>query len=84
MAYSVVSVATLGRERFTNMEGKVTLADLPAGELFCLPVSAIVLNVTTAVTTNRYRDPGTAEELGFALGVIEQAVVARVQPAWNR
>ena len=33
LAYSVVSVATLGRERFTNMEGKVTLTDLPAGPL---------------------------------------------------
>ena len=33
LAYSVVSVATLGRERFTGADGKFTLTDLPAGRL---------------------------------------------------
>jgi hypothetical protein len=31
LGYSTVSVPAIGRERFTNIEGKFTLADLPAG-----------------------------------------------------
>ena len=33
LGYSTVSVPALGRERFTNADGKFTLADLPAGTL---------------------------------------------------
>jgi iron complex outermembrane receptor protein len=33
LGYSVVSAPALNRERFTNIEGKFALADLPAGSV---------------------------------------------------
>src|SRR5690606_16792675 len=75
------TVLGLSVTHWRNVGPDVSKVDSVRVEL--IPVAAVVLDVAAAVAAGLYGQAWPSETLGLALRVVEQAVMRRVESAWD-